>query len=214
MSGSFLSSLTTLFTISDEQAMWRVKMQDDDDAFARLLERWERPIQNLCTRMTGDVHRAEDLTQETFARVYARRKEYEGTGKFSTYLWRIALNLCHDDFRRRHRWTTTISGDDGNNHLETFASNDPEPSVVLAARENADAVKAALLQLGEAHRTVLVLRHYENLKFREIAEVLDIPEGTVKSRMAEALTQLAGKLTPLLGENPRITESIRESILL
>ena len=213
MSGSLLASLTTLFTISDEQAMWRVKMQDDNEAFARLLERWERPIQNLCTRMTGDVHRAEDLTQETFARVYARRKDYEGSGKFSTYLWRIALNLCHDEFRRRHRWTSTTAGDDGE-ILESFASSDPEPSTVMAARENADAVKAALLQLGEAHRTVLVLRHYENLKFREIAEVLEIPEGTVKSRMAQALTQLARKLTPLLGGNPRSTKSIRESILL
>lgn len=194
--------------------MWRVKMQDDNEAFAWLLERWERPIQNLCTRMTGDVHRAEDLTQETFARVYARRKEYEGTGKFSTYLWRIALNLCHDEFRRRHRWIhSTVSDNDGE-ILESFASSEAEPSSLLAARENADAVKSALLQLDEAHRTVLVLRHYENLKFREIAEVLEIPEGTVKSRMAEALTQLAAKLTPFLGENPRSTKSIRESILL
>src|SRR6185503_19756859 len=65
---------------TDEQAMWRVKMDDDAEAFADLVARWEKPIQRLCSRMLGDIHRGEDLTQETFARVFARRKNYEPTG--------------------------------------------------------------------------------------------------------------------------------------
>jgi len=93
--------LTSLFATSDEQLMWRVKLQDDPQAFARLVARWEKPIQRLCFRMTGDMHRAEDLTQTAFTRVFMRRAEWEPTGKFSTFLWRVALNLCHDELRRR-----------------------------------------------------------------------------------------------------------------
>src|SRR5580765_5476723 len=97
------ASLRSLFAISDEQAMWRVQTQDDEGAFAQLLRRWEGPIQRLCVRMTGDVHRGEDLAQETFLRVFARRKDYQANGKFSTWLWRIALNLCYDELRMRQR---------------------------------------------------------------------------------------------------------------
>ena len=64
--------------------------------FARLVARWQGPIRTLCARMTGDVHRGEDLAQETFVRLYARRALYEPTGKFSTFLWRMALNICFE----------------------------------------------------------------------------------------------------------------------
>jgi len=101
MSNAIISTLAGLFVTTDEQAMWRVQMQDDAEAFAELMRRWQRPIQNLCTRMTGDSHRGEDLAQETFLRIYARRKEYEPSSKFSTYRWRVALNVC--SFRCR-RW--------------------------------------------------------------------------------------------------------------
>ena len=83
--------------------MCRVKMRDDDAEFARLMKRWEGPIRRLCTRMVGDTHRGEDLMQDTFLRLYEKRKSYEPTGKFSTFLWRIALNLCYDELRRQQR---------------------------------------------------------------------------------------------------------------
>jgi hypothetical protein len=68
--------ISSLFMITDEQAMWRVQMHDDHCAFTRLIQRWETPILRLCSRMTGDVHRGEDLKQETFARVFAKRKDF------------------------------------------------------------------------------------------------------------------------------------------
>src|SRR5262245_15379760 len=95
------AALRSLFSISDEQAMGRVETQDDHAAFAQLVRRWEKPIQNLCTRMLGDAHRAEDLAQDVFARVFAKRSEYNPTAKFSTWIWRIALNRCYDELRRR-----------------------------------------------------------------------------------------------------------------
>ena len=183
--------LFSLFAISDEQAMWRVQMQDDSEAFALLVERWETPIQNLCTRMLGDVHRGEDLAQEAFARVFAKRKEYEARAKFSTFLWRVALNLCYDELRRRERRRELSLDGDSEGAVEESASDALPPDVSLAREESAERVRRALMSLPETYRSVLVLRHYEDLKFREIADVLAIPDGTVKSRMAEGLTQLA-----------------------
>jgi RNA polymerase sigma-70 factor, ECF subfamily len=192
--------LFPLFPISDEQAMWRVQMQDDAEAFALLVERWEGPIQNLCTRMLGDAHRGEDVAQETFVRVFAKRKEYEARAKFSTFLWRVALNLCYDELRRRDRRRELPLDGEFDERVEENASDALPPDAALARDETAERVRDALMTLPETYRSVLVLRHYEDLKFREIADVLGIPEGTVKSRMAEGLTQLA-----------RLLESARET---
>jgi RNA polymerase sigma-70 factor (ECF subfamily) len=182
--------LTSLFAASDEQMMWRVKLQDDPQAFARLVARWEKPIQRLCARMTGDVHRAEDLTQAAFARVFARRADWVPTGRFSTFLWRIALNLCHDELRRTRR-RGEFSLDAMGEGLENLAADEPAPDAQAESHERGALVREALLELAPHYREVVVLRHYEGLKFREIGDVLAIPEGTVKSRMAEALEQLS-----------------------
>ena len=191
--------MTWPFSLTDEQAMWRVRHEDDHAAFAGLVERWETPIQRLCARMTGDLHRAEDLAQEAFARVFAKRHAYEPSGKFSTWLWRIALNLCHDDIRRRQRrpeWSLeeTVHGEGESSHAAELVGEAPSPAEAVAALEQAEVVRRALLQLPEIYRTVIVLRHYEGLKFGEIAEVLGIPDGTVKSRMSEGHSRLAGLL--------------------
>jgi RNA polymerase sigma-70 factor (ECF subfamily) len=189
---------------TDEQAMWRVKMDDDAEAFAALVARWEKPIQRLCARMLGDIHRGEDLTQEAFARVFARRKNYEPTSKFSTFLWRVALNLCYDELRKINRrgefsLDEPRTDDDGPG-LEVLDPTAPAPDSQLAASERAETVRRALLELSEPYRVVVVLRHYEGLKFRQIADVLAIPEGTVKSRMVEALNQLNRLLSHTLQE--------------
>ena len=193
--------------MTDEQAMWRVQSQDDAHAFAKLVERWEAPIQRLCTRMTGDTHRGEDLAQETFTRLFARRKDYQPTGKFSTFLWRVAMNLCYDELRRIHRRAEDSLDEDETTEtlasLESFIAVEPTPDVWLLEQERAELVRQAVLRLPEVYRSVVVLRHYENLKFREIADVLDIPEGTVKSRMAEGLTQLGRLLKPQLEDNQK-----------
>jgi len=197
MSASFSNVIKNLFQITDEQAMWRVQTEDDPDAFAVIVSRWKIPLHHLCTRMVGDQHKAEDLTQEAFSRLFLKRKVYEPKGKLSTYLWRITLNLCYDELRRLKRRRENVPNDayqDSILAMENFVSPDPVPGVEMESNEQAAQVRAALDSLSDSHRSVLVLRHYENLKFREIAEVLEIPEGTVKSRMAEALSQMAKAL--------------------
>jgi RNA polymerase sigma-70 factor (ECF subfamily) len=189
MAGTFLSS--AFFQATDEQAMWRVKMEDDAQAFAQLVKRWEKPIQSLCARMTGDAHQGQDLAQEAFARIFARRKDYQPSGRFATYLWRVAVNLCYDELRRvSRRRESTLEQTNGSEEAADFEAGSPAPDFALVEQERAEAVRRALLQLSEPYRAVVVLRHYEGLKFREIGEVLEIPEGTVKSRMSEALAQL------------------------
>lgn len=193
--------MTWPFAITDEQAMWRVQNADDHAAFAQLVERWEQPIQRLCARMTGDLHRAEDLAQEAFSRVFSRRRDYQPAAKFSTWLWRIAINLCHDELRRRQRRPEHPLETEGEDGAEGAAVQFPgqglSPAEVVEKLEQAEIVRRALLHLPETYREVVVLRHYEGLKFHEIAEVLGIPEGTVKSRMFEALDRLGGILKRL-----------------
>jgi len=206
-----------LFSSTDEQAMWRVRTDDDADAFARLVARWQGPIQNLCTRMTGDTHRGEDLAQETFARLYAKRKNYEPTARFSTFLWRMALNICYDELRKiKRRGEFFLHEHDDSDDAPAFdpGGDEPAPDDRLAASERAEAVREALVELAEPYRVVVVLRHYEGLKFREIADVLGIPEGTVKSRMFEALAQLNKRLNPLLTDEPRTAPRPREKLLI
>lgn len=190
--------LKTIFAAADEQLMWRVRTQDDAEAFGQLVARWQGPIQCLCVRMLGDEHKGEDLAQEAFARLYSKRADYEPAAKFSTYLWRVALNLCYDELRRIKRRPETalellVDGEEIS-WADREMADEAAPDSAMEQCEQAAIVRNAMQQLPEHYRAVVALRHYENLKFREIAEALEIPEGTVKSRMAEALEMLAGIL--------------------
>ena len=192
-----------MLPLTDEQAMWRLQSREDETAFVSLVRRWQEPIRRLCVRMAGDAHLGEDLAQETFARVFLRRHDFVHGSRFSTWLWRIALNLCHDAHRRREcRPESPLpeTQDPDASAPGWTVADDPAPDEVVARRESAFLVEQALQSLPESHRAVVVLRHYQNLKFREIADVLEIPEGTVKSRMADALTKLEHRLQPVLSE--------------
>ena len=179
--------------VTDEQAMRDVQLTGDPAAFASLVRRWEVPIRRLCVRMTGDQHRGEDLAQETFARVFANRHQYVQGRRFSTWLWRIAVNCCLEDGRRNQRRDELILG-------VAQRAEEAGPAAKLIGRERADLVREAVARLPDTHRIVVLLREYEGLTSREIAETLGIPEGTVKWRMADALTRLAEQLKPLSPE--------------
>jgi len=199
------SFIASLFAMTDEQAMWRLQTQDDHAAFARLLDRWGEPILRLCGRMTGDPHRGEDLKQEAFARVFAKRKDFRPGAKFSTWLWRIALNLCYDELRKtQRRGERPLDGEQNDEGLRPLehATDALDPSEKLVREEEDQLVRQALLRLPEAQRSVLVLRYCEGLKLREIAEILDLPETTVSSRVAVGLALLTRILEPQLDQRP------------
>lgn len=185
-----MKALLALFGArTDEQSMWRVKMNDDHVEFTRLVKKWEEPIYRLCVRMMGNLQRGEDLKQEVFLRLFQKRKEYEVSGKFSTFLWRMALNLCFDELRKQQRRSKWMD-DRETNEDEECAADSPGPDAQTAQFEEGELVRRAVMQLPEIYRAVVVMRHYENMKFSKIAEILELPEGTVNSRMAEALVRL------------------------
>jgi RNA polymerase sigma-70 factor (ECF subfamily) len=188
--------------------MLEVQTRGDHDAFALLVERWENPIRRLCIRMTGDEHCGEDLAQEAFARVFASRRQYAPGRRFSTWLWRIALNLCCEEGRRASRNGAQLFAAD-HNAPSALPTSEAGPERRAIEREQAELVRAALANLSDIHRSVVVLREYEGLKYRVIAEVLELPQGTVKWRMAEALSQLAELLRAHAGELPDLESPIQ-----
>ena len=123
--------------------MCRVKRHDDHSEFARLMKRWEEPIRRLCTRMLGDAHRGEDLKQDTFLRLFEKRKTYEPTGKFSTFLWRIALNLCYDEIRRLQRRREFLrEPDDQQPEIEEAPSEGAGPDTRTALQARWDSTRS------------------------------------------------------------------------
>jgi len=184
--------------MTDEQAMWRVQMRDDHRAFAHLVERWEAPILRLCARMTGDPHRGEDLKQEAFARVFVHRKDFRPPAKFSTWLWRITLNLCYDELRKRERHGECPLEEEWIDHER--ACEEPLPDKRLVSSEECDLVRQALLRLPDVQRAALFLRYCEGLKLRELAEILEVPETTAASRVSAGLAQITRLLEPQLAE--------------
>ncbi len=196
MSGLGKFSFRLLSSLDDEALMRRVQARDDTRAFAELVSRWEGPIRALCVRMIGDFHRAEDLTQEVFSRVFLHRKAYRTDHRFSTYLWKSALNRCYDELRRnRGAKRVAEAGTDAcREEFDKLPHPLSNPAEQLIADEEAQEIRRALNELPPSHRAIVVLKHYEGLKFREISEVLDIPQGTVKTRMTQALEKLGRML--------------------
>src|SRR5205807_7695310 len=128
--------------------MARVKLRADHQEFARLVRRWEGPIRSLCVRMIGDAHRGEDLKQDVFLRIFEKRKDYQAGGRFSTWLWRIALNICYDELRRRGRCREFLRGEpETEDEREGGMAETPAPGVRVAELEEGELVRLALLQL-------------------------------------------------------------------
>ena|SRR5579862_7988474 len=172
--------------------MWQVQTNDDPGAFAWLVKRWEKPIKHLCAQMTGDVHLAEDLCQEAFTKVFTRRKQYRPEARFSTWLWRIALNLCYSTLRKRQsRLDRRLEpSEEGSPILSEAVSEQFCPDQDLLAREEVDLIQHALLSLPDSLRLILILRYWDGMKLREIAGKLGISETTTTSRCAAALARL------------------------
>ncbi|MGD8375974.1 MAG: RNA polymerase sigma factor [Acidobacteriota bacterium] len=171
---------------SDEELMARFQA-GDRESFALLAGRYATPLYALASRYLGRREDAEEIRQEALMKAFAQARRFRPDGRFRSWIYRIALNLCHDRRRRsrRLRWSS----------LEDEAEPAAAPTEDLVQRREESArVRAALEQLPEEQRSVLVLKEYEGLKFREIAEVLECPESTVKSRLYRGLTALRSRL--------------------
>lgn len=170
-------------------------LKGDQDAFAEIVEIYSNSIYQLGYRMLGNRHEAEDIAQEAFIRAYVNIKSFNQDLKFSTWLFRIATNLCIDRMRKKkpdYYLDAEVSGTDGLTMYSQLASNSPLPEMELESLELQESVQKEILKLPEKYRSVIVLKYIEELSLNEISEILDLPLGTVKTRIhrgREALRQ-------------------------
>jgi RNA polymerase sigma-70 factor (ECF subfamily) len=181
---------------SDEYLMLLFK-GGDQSAFNVLVQRWEKPLLNLCYRFLQDIEKAKDIRQEVFLRIYKAAKRYKPSAKFSTWLYRIALNRCLDELRNEKRRNeialeTSYQDNNGKRWLlkEMLVDKSALPDEIAERNEIAQIVKQAIALLPDEQRAVVIMRHYERLKFKEIAEIMGCPESTVKSRMYYGMEHL------------------------
>ena len=186
--------------LSDEQLV-ALTVKGDVSAFNEIVVRWEGKLYNFVYRYLGDPEEAKDVTQESFVRAYSHLHGFRGQSKFSSWLYQIALNLCRSKLRRKKAHpTVSIDDREEENPLWALADERATPAEATLEQERALAVREALAQLPEAQREVIILKEYNGLKFREIAEILDTPESTVKSRLYHGLENLARALGHLQAE--------------
>ncbi len=167
----------------------------DPEALTRLVELYSPRLFGLLYRMTGARDAAEDLLQETFLRVVRAIDRYAHIGKFEPWLFRIAANLARDQARRRARQPAPQPLDAAARDAELRASADgrmqgADPQARLGRDEMQQRLAAALEQLSDADREIILLRHYSELPFRAIADLLGIPLGTALARAHRALRKL------------------------
>lgn len=182
-------------TLTDEDLLMAVRA-GRVDSLAELVARWEQPLFRFVYRLLQRREDANDVCQETFLRILHKSDHFREGARFSTWMYQIALNLCRDQARKRKRWSALlVESREGEDEAPVeFVSNRPGPGDEALGREAVLAVRGALAALPPEQREVLVMKEYEGLKFREIAEILGCPESTVKSRMYYALGAMRERL--------------------
>ncbi len=173
-----------------------VRFQNGDTAaFEVLLKRYERAVFNFILRSVRDKDRARDLVQDVFLRVVQRASQFKGNSKFSTWLYTIARNICIDHSRkmvfRRHRsLDAPTRDDDGGRLLDRVEGREPGADRETIGKDLQERIAEAVELLPDPQKEVFLMRQVQGLPFKQIAEIIDVPENTVKSRMRYALERL------------------------
>ena len=196
MAGRSSAGVARLTELSDEELLARFN-DGDAGAFEVLLGRHRRPLFNFVLRSVRNRDQAEELLQDVFLRVVQRSEDFKGQSKFSTWLYTIARNLCIDHSRkmqfRRHKSLdapTRGKDDEGPSLLERVAGRDLGADRENIGREIQEKITEAIALLPDEQREVFLMRQVSHLPFKEIADIVGVPENTVKSRMRYALERL------------------------
>jgi RNA polymerase sigma-70 factor (ECF subfamily) len=186
-------------SISDTELLRRY-LAGDEGAFAALVHRYEKELYNFLARFTGDRALAEDLFQETFLQLHVSAATFDQARRLKPWLFTIAANKARDALRRRTRHQAapldaTIAGsaDERTTYGDLMPSDVPPPEESLLNLEDRRAVESIVSEMPEHLRTVLVLSYFSDLPYQEIADVLGVPLGTVKSRLHAAVRQFASR---------------------
>lgn len=183
--------------LSDQKIIERA-LNGEPEAFGLLVRRWERHIYGLAFRMLGRDDEARDATQETFLSAYRNLSKFRGEAKFSSWIYRIALNICNTKLRSRSKEELSIEGQREEVGFDIPAEVE-DPDEALQREEVVRYVRRALQALPPEMRQVIIMKEYEGLKFSEIAEILGVPVSTVKTRMYTGLAELRKRLERLRG---------------
>jgi RNA polymerase sigma-70 factor (ECF subfamily) len=189
-------------TWTDEELVAK-SISGDNESFNELILRWERPIYALAYRTIGREEDARDVCQETFLRAFRALPGFRGQAKFSSWLYRIALNLCRD-WMRRERRAPIVQAPDDVDLMDLAAATEPSEAIedLVARKDMTRVVERAMALLPDDQRTAIVLKEYHGLTFQEIADLMGCPLSTVKTRLYQGLTVLrrelarAGATTP------------------
>jgi RNA polymerase sigma-70 factor (ECF subfamily) len=176
--------------VTDEELVAKT-VAGDADSFNLLIKRWERPIYALAYRTIGRDEDARDVCQETFLRAFRALPGFKGQAKFSSWLYRITLNLCRDWLRRQRR-TPVVSAPEGVDIVELASEQGPVESIedLVARSQLTRTVGEAMRLLPEEQRTAIILKEYHGLTCQESAELQGCPLSTVKTRLYQGLSVL------------------------
>jgi len=190
-----------LSSLPDEILMEHV-VRGSEAAFATVVDRYRGRMINLVCRFINDRDRAQEIAQEVFLRVFIHRHRYRPSGKFSTWIYTIAVNLAKNEIRRRVRARGIVSLDSllevTGDSSRFVADHGPRPDRHLMQREIQERVESAMAELPEKYREVIILRDVQGLAYEEIEQVLGIPGGTVRSRINRARACLQEHLGALV----------------
>jgi RNA polymerase sigma-70 factor, ECF subfamily len=181
-------------TLTDDELVAK-SIGGDAESFNQLILRWERPIYALAYRVIGREEEARDVCQETFLRAFRALPGFKGQAKFSSWLYRIALNLCRDWIRRQRR-APVMQIPEGIDVGELAAERGPVESIedLVSRRELSAVIEVAMSSLPEEQRTAIILKEYHGMTFQEIAEMQGCPLSTVKTRLYQGLTVIRRQL--------------------
>lgn len=171
----------------------------DREAFAVLVQKYQSKVLTLVVRILDNHSEAEDIAQDVFIKVFQSLHEFRGASRFSTWLYRITVNHCLNHLRRRTRQQQTLVVTEPEDWMQESPTSNPYRT--LEQKERWALVQAKLQALSPEHRTIILLRDFEGLPYEEIADVLQLESGTVKSRLHRARMELKALLEPyLVGE--------------
>ena len=189
-------------TLGSDEVIVERALTGDAEAFGELVRRWERRIFALTYGMLGREEDARDATQETFLAAFRNLRGFRGEAKVSSWLHRIAVNQCISRQRRAKVRSESALDDEQDHDAGSFAASISESPVrVVEGRQETLAVRRAINSLPLELRQVVVMKEFEELTFREIADALDLPLSTVKSRLYTALKQLQMRLQKFESRN-------------
>jgi RNA polymerase sigma-70 factor (ECF subfamily) len=173
--------------LSDDQVLVEQVCQGDLNAYRVLVERYQKYAYQIAYRILRSHHDAEDASQEAFVRIYQTIRNFRREAKFSTYLYRTVVNLSLNTLRRREREPIAeTSGNDGWQETNKDLAESPKIELI----DIRDHLHRAIARLSQKQQAILVLRHYEGLSTREVSEILNCSEGTVKQQLHRAVVKL------------------------